>query len=58
MAIKVSGTTVIDDSRSVTNLTKVIVPTYSSAPTGSAGAVYLNTTDGKLYGYTTEWVLV
>ena len=42
MAIQVSGTTVINDSRKVLNLQGMRVPTYSSDPSSpSGGDVYL-----------------
>ncbi len=60
MAIQVSGTTVINDSRKVLNLQGMRVPTYSSDPSSpSGGDVYLNTANNKLYVYGStiaEWV--
>ena len=60
MAIQVSGTTVINDSRKVLNLQGMRVPTYSSDPSSpSGGDVYSNTANNKLYVYGStiaEWV--
>jgi|TARA_B110000902_G_scaffold59143_1_gene69357 hypothetical protein len=63
MAIKVNGTTVINDSRALTNIASVDATTvaafgsagvggvnvHTSAPTGSDGQLYYHTTEDKLY---------
>ena len=52
MAIQVNGTTVIDNSRKLQNLSRIRIPTASSAPSSpSGGEMYFNTSDNKLYIY-------
>jgi hypothetical protein len=72
MALKVSGTTVIDDNANIVSGTPVVTGTFVKAsgqlipPSGatgsrpgspSAGSIFFDTTEGKLVSYSgTEWV--
>ena len=51
MAIKVNGTTVIDDNRNLVNIASGAggVPVETSDPTGSDGQLYYNTSEYELY---------
>jgi len=52
MAIQVSGTTIIDNSRNMNGLSTFRLPQLSSAPSSpSSGDSYYNTTDGIAYVY-------
>lgn len=60
MAIQVSGTTVINDSRNVTNAVEVAAPIGATAGRPSSPdtyTVYINTTTSKLEMYNgSSWV--
>ena len=60
MAIQVNGTTVIDNSRNLLNLSSIRAPRLSSAPSSpSVGDMYQNTSDDALYIYRNgAWELI